>query len=304
MLFGSIASLIQISFSLSDRIIDQGFNIHWTAHSIVWCKIRYYVAQCASLIALSSLTFSAIDRFFSTCRQIKWRRLNSVDFARQLCLFIIIFWLLISIPTLIYARPIQLTSDQQSCRNTSLIWSNIILYFFNICCYGIFPWLFMSLFGCLTLKNIRLIRHRRVGTYPLVAVSRMARIDDQLASMLFVQIIICLISSIPYCTQHLYDKLTQTIDKNEYRQAQENLFRQIACLAFYLNYISTFYVNYLSSGIFRQVSKQVLFNLFKKQEDISREITLINHQECNNQLAKRRLQIFSIQLKPSLPHPV
>jgi hypothetical protein len=71
-----------------------------------------------------------------------------------------------------------------------------------------------------------------------------------------------------------------------------------------LNYISTFYVNYLSSGIFRQVSKQVLFNLFKKQEDISREITLINHQECNNQLAKRRLQIFSIQLKPSLPHPV
>jgi hypothetical protein len=295
MLVGSIANLIEISFSLSDRIIDAGFNIHWTANNIVWCKIRFYIAQCASLIALTCLVFSAIDRFFSTCRQIKWRRLNSVDFARQTCLFFILFWSLITIPALIYAKPIQLTSNKRLCRSSSIIWSKILIYFFSLCCYGIFPWFFMSLFGCLTLKNIRQQRHRRVGIYPSVLVSRMARIDDQLSSTLFFQIIICLISSIPFCAENIYDNLTQTIEKTEYRQAQEYLFRQIVRLCFYLNYVSTFYVNYSTSTIFRQVSKQVLVNLCKKPDDISREITMINHQEYHNRLEKRRLNVFTIQ---------
>jgi hypothetical protein len=299
MLIGSSASLIVIIFSLSDRIVDEGFEIHWTATSIAWCKIRYYIAQCASLTALSCLVLSVIDRLFSTCRQIKWRHLNSVYTAKQTCLFIIIFWMCVCIPTLIYAKPIELSLNNPLCTSSSIIWSRIINYFFNLCCYGIFPWLFMSLFGCLTLKNVRRIHHRRIGPVPSVLLSRMARVDDQLASMLFLQIIICIISSIPFCTQNLYKNLTKTIDKSEYRQAQEYLCLQIVHLAFYFNYVSTFYVNYLSSAIFRQVSKQVVVNLFKKEEDRSRQITMINHQETNSQVQKQRLKIFSIQSVPS-----
>jgi ABC-type multidrug transport system fused ATPase/permease subunit len=97
--------------------------------------------------------------------------------------------------------------------------------------------------------------------------------------MLFLQIIIAVISSVPYCIQSIYDSLTQTMMKTEDRQAQENLILQIVRLAFYLNYISMFYVNYLSSRIFRNLSKKVLNNLFKKKEDISRDITIINHQQ-------------------------
>jgi len=296
MLIGSIASLIQIIFSLSDRIMNEAFEIHWTANSIAWCKILYYITQCSSLTALSCLVLSSIDRFFSKCRQIKWRHLNSVYAARQICLFTIIFWMFVSIPILIYAKPIESPLNKRLCLNSSIIWSKIITYFFNLCCYGIFPWFFMSLFGYLTLRNIRRIHKSRIGTLPLVISSRMARIDTQLASMLFLQIIICIISSIPYCIQSFYHNLTQTIDKTEYRQAQEYLFLQIVRLNFYFNYISTFYVSYLSSAIFRKVSKEVLINLFKKQENTSRQITIINHQENNPQLEKQtRLKILTIQ---------
>ncbi|CAF0932613.1 unnamed protein product [Rotaria sp. Silwood1] len=295
MLFVSIASLIHILFSLSDRIIDKGFKIHWTANSIGWCKIRYYFANCTSLITLSFLVLSAIDRLLSTCRQIKWRRLNSVYTARQICLFFIIFWMLITIPTLMYAKPIQFTPNRRLCSYSSKIWLKIMTYFFNLCCYGIFPWIFMSLFGYLTLKNIRKIRNRRIGTLPSVVLSRMARIDDQLASMLFLQIIVCIISSIPFITQNIYENLTETIYKDDYRLAQEFLFLQISHLVFYFNYISMFYVNYVSSPIFRQLSKQVVLNLFKKQEDISRDITMINHQDSNNRLDKRCIKPFTVQ---------
>ncbi|CAF2344801.1 unnamed protein product [Rotaria sp. Silwood2] len=295
MLFASITSLIHISFALSDRVIEKGFKIHWTANSASWCKIRYYVANCTSLITLSCFVFSAIDRFFSTCRQIKWRRLNSVFIARHICVFFIIFWMLITIPTLIYAKPIQFTLDKRLCNYSSIIWLKIITYFFYLCCYGIFPWIFMSLFGYLTLKNIRQIRNRRIGTLPSVVLSRMARIDDQLSSMLFLQIIVCIVSSMPFITQSIYESLTQRIKKDEYRLAQEYLFLQISRLVFYFNYISMFYVNYLSSPIFRQLSKRVVINLFKKNEDISRDITLINHQENNNRLERRNLKPFTIQ---------
>jgi len=295
MLIGSIASLIQISFSLSDQIIDKGFEIHWTENSIVWCKIQTYIAQCASLIALSSLVLSVIDRFFSTCRQIKWRYLNSLYTARQISSFVILFWILVSTPTLIYAKPMEISSDKRLCMHSSILWSKIITYFINLCCYGIFPWVFMSLFGCLTFRNIHLRRTRRIGILPPVILSRMARIDDQLISMIFLQIIICLITSIPFCTENFYNYFTQAIAKNDYRQAQEYLFEQISSLLFYLNYISSFYINYFSSRIFRQVSKQVLINFCKKKEDRSRQITIINHQDTQNQSEKHCLHVFTIQ---------
>lgn len=287
MLIGSIAALIHISFSLTDRIFDKGFKIHWTANNNAWCKIRYYIAHCSSLIALSCLTFSVIDRFLSTCREIKWRRLSSTFAARQVCLIIISFWMLVNIPNLVYLKTTPVTSNRNLCTNTSSIWSNVMDYFIYLCCYAIFPWFFMSLFGCLTLRNIRYTRHHRVGVMPPTLLSRMARIDDQLASMLFLQIIVSIVASIPHGVQFIYDHLTEKIIKDDYRLAQEYLFLQVSRLIFHFNYISMFYVNYISSLLFRQLSKRVLINLFKKHDDISRDITIVNHQEITIQDNKR-----------------
>ncbi len=275
MLIGSMASLIQLFFGLLVRILTEGFQVDWTLTNIAWCKIRNYTTQCASLTALSCLVWTAMDRFFSTCRQIKWRYLNSVYFAKQVCLLTLIFWMLISIPTIIYTKPMEAT---KACTISSSIWSGISIYFFTLFCYGIFPWFFMSLFGLFALKNLRQYHRQRVNPLPIVVVTRMARLDHQLTSMLFLQIIYSIISSIPYCVEDIYSNLTQTTMKTPYRQAQENIAHQIIRLAFYLNYISLFYVNYLSSPIFRRISKKALRNLFKRKNDVSRDITVINHQ--------------------------
>jgi hypothetical protein len=183
--------------------------------------------------------------------------------------------MLISIPTIIYTKPMETT---KACTISSSIWSGISIYFFTLFCYGIFPWFFMSLFGLFALKNLRQYHRQRVNPLPIVVVTRMARLDHQLTSMLFLQIIYSIISSIPYCVEDIYSNLTQTTMKTPYRQAQENIAHQIIRLAFYLNYISLFYVNYLSSPIFRRISKKALRNLFKRKNDVSRDITVINHQ--------------------------
>jgi hypothetical protein len=287
MLVGSFASLIQLIFGLLARILAEGFQIDWTSTNIAWCKIRYYTTLCASLTALSCLVWTAMDRLFSTCRQIKWRRLNTVYVARQICLLTIIIWMIAALPTLVYTKPIQPTGI---CGTSSLIWSRILIYFFSLFCYGIFPWFFMSLFGILTLKHLR-----RIRPLPVPIVTRMARIDHQLTSMFFLQIFISIMSSVPYCTQNIYDSLTQTMIKSEYRQAQENLFLQIARLTFYFNYVSMFYVNYFSSPIFRCLSKKVCINLFKKKDELSKGISIINHPRSDKRFKRKKIKISTIR---------
>ncbi|CAF0931545.1 unnamed protein product [Adineta steineri] len=290
MLAGSIASLIQLIFGLLIRILSEGFNIDLDLTNIAWCKIRNYITYCASLTALSCFVWTSIDRYLSTCRQIKWRLLNSLFVAKQICLLTIILWMLINIPTLVYMKPIHLI---KTCTSSSIIWSNILIYFINLFCYGIFPWVFMSIFGILTLRNLRHIHHQRISPISAALTTRMTRIDHQLTSILFSQIIISMISSIPYLIQIIYANLTRSVVKDTYRQAQENLYYQIVCLTFYLNYVSMFYVNYISSTIFRRLSRKVLINLFKKKEDVSKGITLVNHQRNNKQSRHKKLKIFT-----------
>lgn len=302
MLIGSIASLIEILVGLSNRILDQGFQLHWTADNIIWCKIQSYITQCASLSTLSCLLLSVIDRFFSTCQQIKWRHLSSVYTARQISSLIIIFWMCVSIPTLIYKKPLSTSLNQQLCMDTSVIWSKITRYCFHIGCYGILPWLSMSIFSCLTLKNIRQKRTRRPGVLPSFISSRMARLDSQLTSMLVVEIIICTISSIPFCLEIVYRNLTEQLEKTAHRQAQEYLFEQIVYLNFHFNFISAFYVHFYSSKIFRKVSRQVIKNLFQKRENPSRQLTIVHHPN-DNQFPNRQAQIFTIQA-PCVVSPI
>ncbi|CAF2412188.1 unnamed protein product [Rotaria sp. Silwood2] len=299
MSFGSVASLIQIIFGLLMRILTDGFEIDWTITNIGWCKIRSYITQCASLTALSCFVWATIDRFLSTCRQIKWRYFNSVSIAKIVCLLTMIIWMLTAIPTLIFTKPIQ---TRQLCGSSSFIYSKILTYCFNLFCYGTFPWLFMSIFGILTLKNLHHTHTQRINPLRSTMLTRMARINNQLTSMLFLQIIISIISSIPYCVQNIYENITQTMIKTEYRRAQENLFLQIVRLAFYFNYISMFYVNYLSSPIFRRLPKKVLINLFKNKNDISNEIAIINHQSSGTIIQRNKLKMLTVQTPYTISH--
>jgi hypothetical protein len=290
MLVGTLASFTQIIFGLLVRILADGFGINPTARIIVWCKIRNYVTLCASMTALSCLVWTSVDRFLSTCRQIKWRHFNSLFVARQVCLLTLIFWMSFCIPTLVYSRPLESTG---TCGSASMVWTRVTTYFLNLVCYGICPWVLTGVFGILTLRNLRHMHHRRVNPALTPVVTRSTRMDQQLTSMLFLQIIIATISSVPYCVQNLYDNLTRTVNKSEYRQAQENLFLQIVRLAFYLNYVSMFYVNYISSVVFRRLSRKVLANLFKTKDEVSRDVTVINHQVNAGQIARSKPKVFA-----------
>ena len=302
MLAGSIASLIEIVFGLSDRIISKGLHVDWTSSSMAWCKIRHFLSSCGSLIALSCLVMSVVDRFLSICRKIKWRRLTSVYTARQVCLHLTILWMLSSIPILLDIRPIRITSDQRICRSSLLIGSTVVTDILSLCFYGIVPWCFMLLFGSLALRNIRHRYRPRSGTTPFVRVSYL---DQQLISILFVQTLTYMGSSFPYCAQRIYDLITivSTKNKGEDRLALDYLLSQIAELIFYFNYVAMFYSSYLASHVFRRSFTEVWTNFLRSERETSSDASIVHHQGNEYVSRHRRPRIFAC-LVPSTISPM
>ncbi|CAF1584828.1 unnamed protein product, partial [Didymodactylos carnosus] len=86
----------------------------------------------------------------------------------------------------------------------------------------------MIIFGLLTVKNLQTLRHRIV---PLQQHQQRPtfkqHMDEQLTSMLLLQILICILSSVPSAIQRLYANITSTVLKESLRQAWENLASQI-----------------------------------------------------------------------------
>ena len=302
-LMQSWASLAEILFGLSDRIVRHGFNIHWTSTNIAWCKIRHFGAHCASLIALSSLVFSVLDRFFSTCTAIRWRRLNSSNMAKQVCYFVVIVWISAAMPMLIFEQPIELASKDRSCVSSSWIWSQIELYFFHLFCDAILPCLFVIVFGSLTWRNLRRRYRQRSRIFPIAIVSRISRVEKQVSTVILLQSIVCVLSTVPQCVQTLYDTFIDDQIKSEDRRARENLSRQLIILAYHVNDASMFYVNCAVSRRYRRLARQVLWNLCQKPDGRSKDVVIVNHQTKRLRLRKHVIGISAIKL-PDCTSPV
>ncbi|CAF1586051.1 unnamed protein product, partial [Didymodactylos carnosus] len=126
------------------------------------------------------------------------------------------------------------------------------------------PLSILTVFGFKTYKNLR---KRRV--VPVLQQQQQHRLDQQLTSMLLLQVVFIVISSIPYCIQSLYSAITTNYVKSSFRQAQETLFMTMTSLIFFLNYISNFYVYLVSSLTYRKHFVKIIRSLcfcFKPNE--------------------------------------
>jgi hypothetical protein len=79
----------------------------------------------------------------------------------------------------------------------------------------------------------------------------------QVHRMLVPQLIILILSGLPFVSQTLYATATASIVKGTDRLAIENLIGQITRLLFYLNYISSFYIYVITSNEFRRIIQNI-----------------------------------------------
>ena len=261
LLAGSVASCIQLINTLLLRILTDGFYVVIGAWNDRYCQTHNLIAAVASLCAITYPCWASFDQFISTSRnpiiRLKW---NSKRIVIPAIFLTMLFWLIISIPLNIFSRAFGST-----CRSTYPITSFIYAYGVIPIGYGILPIIL------LIYSNIGIINNLRNA--PVVIVSNVnRRMARQVHRMLVPQLIILILSGVPFILQTMYATATATMVKGTDRLAIENIIGHITRLFFYLNYISSFYIYILTSSEFRRIIQ----NLFYHRHNIlSRHVTVV-----------------------------
>ena len=217
---GSIANIVYILVYLTTRITTSANGIDLTRTSIVWCKARSFAAGSLGPISFSCTCLASIDQYIITSHKVNIRRLSNIKWAHRILFIVIIFWFIHgSISTIFYnITPIR-------CYPTNPIYDQYVnVYILLFLC--LLPITIMIIFGFLTYKNLR-------ETILLLE----EHADRQLANMILIQVLLIMISMIPFGTFYTYRLITNGISKDTNRLLKENLVNVILTLVSYFYYI-------------------------------------------------------------------
>jgi hypothetical protein len=121
----------------------------------------------------------------------------------------------------------------------------------------------MLIFGLLTIKNIR--RNRRL-VQPIANVQNQSNInrrDNQLLTMLLLQVMIIIIFTLPFAIQKLINTFTTTTNQTSLQKAQYNLLTGTLRLISYGSHAFGFYFYTLAARIFRTELLKIINKIYR-----------------------------------------
>ncbi|CAF1153194.1 unnamed protein product [Rotaria sordida] len=248
LLASSFANLMIITYPLLTRILFDGYQYRVTETNVfILCKLRYYILHTFDLISLTCICMATFDRYLLSSRKVRLRQMST---RRQRTKLIILFIIVLigshSIPLIIYYD----VSTNGQCIIFSIQYSYYYLYVFQISLHGTIPIIFLSIFGLLTFKQLKIItKHNPYNNL---------NSDRQLARMLLLMSIAIILSSIPNCIEQIYDVL---FGGNSYEHSSKFfLYHVISSILFYTSPVTSFYIFYISTPNFRNQIRNLIVN--------------------------------------------
>ncbi len=245
----NIVDFLHIHNGLLVRIMQHGF--HWDPMLILpsLCQVRHYIVYVLITLYAILLILASCERYASTCKRgTQWRRfsksatvcytlLGSTLICCFVCLFVI-FCYSVDETSLCAAR-------NGVCTTLTMVYTSVMI--------GFIPPIFTAVFICLTLRNLRNIRHRsRAAPISYRTYMRIKDANEQLTSMFFMQITAMLVSSLPYASLLVYQLSTRHMNKTPLRTVWEQNIAQFIYLLTYVNYVCSAYVYLATSPVYRQ----------------------------------------------------
>lgn len=263
-LMGSIASLVAFFSGLTTRFLS-GWNLDYSDTNRYICKIRGLFALSFITLNFWLITFATIDRWLSSNIEIYYRQKSTLKNARKNTIIIIILSIGVNI-SILYCYEANLVDTPIKCYNKSTecrLINDLTLAVISI----LLPILLMSLFGIKTILNIHQ-SHRRINNQPTNTNEQQIqrkKIDRQLLIMLFIQVILLTILSVPLPIQRLYSTFTDTDSPPILQQTIENFIFNLFLLFIYIANGISYYIYTIGGGnIFRKGLLNV-FQMFRQK---------------------------------------
>ncbi|CAF3809089.1 unnamed protein product [Rotaria sp. Silwood1] len=267
----STVGIIAILSGLTSRVLS-GVTIDLSA-TVNWiCKLRGFILFTSRAITFWLIMFATIDRWLLSCIDVNRRHISSVKNSLRGIIIITIVSILIH-SQLFYCYEANLIGTPLKCFTRSVecrLINDLTFAIIAILC----PLIFISIFGWMTILNMRQTRNRvEAMTIATMSFSRKTgniqrrskKTDQRLLVILYVQVILFGLFTLPLAIQKLYATLTMNIQKSAVQITIEDFIYQVALISTYFAIGMPFYVNTLIGGsVFRKAAWTLMKLIIRK----------------------------------------
>jgi hypothetical protein len=269
-LISSIANLISLSSGLTSRIFSS-WKMDLTETNNFICKLRTFITFTSRTTAVWLIVLATIDRWLQSSHKHPYRKLSSLKNAQKGSLIVIILSILFYLHMLycykanLLNTPLKCYGKTSSCR---------LLTDITYGCFTVFlPLILMTIFGVMTITNIRQTRScmvpqrlwakNHLSSKTLIFLSRQRqrwkKLDRHLRRMLFIQILLLIVLTVPQAIHKIYFTMTSYEIKSPLEYEYDRLLYSFELLLSYLESALPFYIYTLTGGkIFREALKKLL----------------------------------------------
>ncbi|CAF4578657.1 unnamed protein product, partial [Didymodactylos carnosus] len=266
-LSSSITNFFVLTFGFFVRILEYGFNVRPDDQILSICKIRYYLSHTAYFQSTYFIVMACIDRCAACSINRKYRKYCNSIIACRIILIIILSGFLSHIQMLIWFETDDILNEfnqhETRCYARKGTYRLIFDMFFLIF-YSIGPTLLMSIFGIITMYNIRHLRRQIKPVFNSTNRRLVKRKDFQLILMMLIQILFVIILTFPFALEKFYSTLTENYIKSRLKLSWENLVKSIVILLLYINHSLSFYIYTLSGTSFRKEFYHIVQITFRR----------------------------------------
>ncbi|CAF1422068.1 unnamed protein product [Adineta steineri] len=246
----SITNFIYQFVSISLTVLTSIYGDDATGRFLIWCKLRYILAQTCALTNFYMICFSAVDQFFSTNHRLNLRQMCTLKLGRY---FAFIFICFVIIHSIVLGSSYDI-KPTLGCVLSNYVWVQYSTYFFNPILYGFLPIVIASTFSILGYRNVRRIVRRQL---PIVR----RKLDKQITAMVLIRVIAFVCLTLPNNAYRIYVINFPISRSMPMVYAVGRLLQAILLSVNNINYMISFYIFIVFSSRFR---RQVKFVLVKK----------------------------------------
>jgi hypothetical protein len=270
-LVSSIVNAIGILAGLTSRILST-WGADLTTTNQFLCKFRIFLALYGITIGYWLIMLATVDRWLSSSRDVNRRQKSTLKNAQRSTILVVTIATIAQAQNF-YCFEANLINSPTKCFTRTFLCAIVSSLSYALITI-LFPLLFMVVFGLVTISNLREAQSRlqpvampvdaRFGdngaTVSIGQQTERKKTDRHLLIMLFVQVLLMLLLTLPLSAIQLYLTMTSHIVKSTLRNAIENFIFNILLLFLYLACGMPFYIYTLSGG---SVFRKALFNLLK-----------------------------------------
>ncbi|CAF1326611.1 unnamed protein product [Adineta steineri] len=198
----SWANLFSLSWGLLADTLTFFTHNDPATYNDIYCKIRFFMIDFSQYSSRAFLVLACLDRFLLCSISVRQRQFCRPIIAKKMIVLGLFFCACISIYVLITYRPHQTIRPCMVATEAGFIYESIGIPIFN----ALLPALSMSILGWLTVKRLK-ENAKRVGREKI----RVDGKDNQLVIMLIAQVVLFLVTNIPFVGLILYLQFTENI---------------------------------------------------------------------------------------------